>query len=101
EAVRRYLDFHIPRWQFEPAEIDGKPVALRNRMGIYLVATPHADGGMRIVTRSMYFMPTEKDGGYDLSAARMPPPAYPEAAREHGAEADRKSTRLNSSHAKI
>lgn len=85
--VRRFLDFHIPRWEFEPAEVDGKPVALRNRMGIYLVAVPHADGGMRIVLRSAYFMPTEKEGGYDLVAARMPPPTFPEAAREAGAEA--------------
>jgi len=87
DEVRRFLDFHIPRWQFEPPELDGRPVALRNRMGVHVVATPSADGGMRMVLRSTYFMPTEGEGGYDLVATRMHPPAFPEVARDAGAEA--------------
>lgn len=85
--VRRYLDFHIPRWQFDPPVVDGKPVALRNRMGIYLVARPSADGGMRIVLQSAAFTPAERGGGHDLTGARMHPPAFPEAAAEIGVEA--------------
>ncbi|WP_232211003.1 energy transducer TonB [Pseudoxanthomonas sp. J31] len=85
--VRRFLDFHIPRWEFDPPVVDGKPVALRNRMGLYLVARPSADGGMRIVLQAASFTPVEKGGGYDLAAARMPPPPYPEAAAEIGVEA--------------
>lgn len=85
--VRRFLDFHIPRWQFEPPVVDGRPVALRNRMGIYVVARPSPDGGMRMVLQSASFTPAEKGGGHDLTGARMHPPAYPEAASEAGVEA--------------
>jgi len=87
KEVRRFLDFHIPRWQFDPPVVDGKPVALRNRMGLYLVAKPSDDGGMRIVLQSASFFPTERGGGYDITGARMPPPPYPEAAAEVGVEA--------------
>lgn len=85
--VRRYLDFHIPRWQFDPPVVDGRPVALRNRMGIYLVARPSADGGMRIGMQSASFAPVEGSAGNEVTGARMHPPPYPEAATEIGVEA--------------
>lgn len=87
KEVRRFLDFHIPRWEFDPPVADGKPVALRNRMGLYVVARPSPDGGMRMVLQSASFTPVEKGAGHDLSGARMPAPPYPEAAAEVGVEA--------------
>src|SRR5690606_41339741 len=45
--VRRLLDFHIPRWEFEPTVVDRKSEALRILLGLYQVASPRNDDCMR------------------------------------------------------
>src|SRR5690606_26278746 len=82
--VSAYLEHHIPRWQFVPPELDGQPVQLRNRMYIYVVARPSADGGMRLDLAGASFIPIDQDAGYEVTGKKLGPPRYPLQANALG-----------------
>ena len=82
-GVRRFLDLHIPRWQFEPPMLEGRAVALDNLMDIHLRAVPEGEG-MRLELGSVSFRPAARDTEYELRRHRLIPPEYPRAALAAG-----------------
>jgi hypothetical protein len=83
DVVQKFVDGSIAGWQFEPTLFDGRPVAIRNRMGLLLVAVPMEDGDFRIELRHTSFNPF-KEAGYELESVAMDPPSYPAAAAQGG-----------------
>jgi len=80
--LREFIDAHVRQWRFEPVLADGKPAAMRNRVGLQIVLTPQDDGNFRIELRGASFYAL-KDEGYDLEPMDQKPPKYPSnAARE-------------------
>jgi len=76
ENVRRFLEFHIPRWAFDPPMLDNKPVALDNLMDIHLKAVREGEG-MRIQLAGASFRPAAAKTPYEIRPRRMKPPAFP------------------------
>lgn len=83
EVVQKFVDRSIAGWEFEPGLLDGRAVAVRNRMGLLLVAEPMEDGNFRINLRGTSFYPL-KQAGYELESMVMDPPNYPMTAAQSG-----------------
>lgn len=81
--VRSLVERQARAWRFEPNLVDGRPVSIRNRMGLLLRATPQEDGNylMRLEDAGFYPM---RDEGYDVAVVAMAPPEYPPVAARAG-----------------
>lgn len=77
------IDAHIATWRFEPMHVDGRPVAIRNKMGLLLVAVPSGEGLVRIEMRNLSFYPVEEQG-HELEVVSMAAPVYPRTAADRG-----------------
>ncbi|MBO9717435.1 MAG: energy transducer TonB [Pseudoxanthomonas sp.] len=89
--LREFVDANIQRWRFEPTLVEGKPMAVRNRMGLQLILATQDDGNFRIELRATNFYREKVDK--DLADAEvvrvsMKPPMYPRQAADAGVEAE-------------
>ncbi|HZV37829.1 MAG TPA: energy transducer TonB [Pseudoxanthomonas sp.] len=93
--VLEFVDANVANWKFEPIALDGKPVAVRNKMNIRLVAKKQQNGNFAIRISGVSFDPfaraaTESAGskGMTVTASEggMPPPRYPEVAQRSGVQ---------------
>lgn len=77
-AVRGILDRQVPRWKFEPAIVDGKPVATHTSTTIRILAKPIDDGGYAAGIQSAAFSGGGTDDGGRISIReRKPAIAFP------------------------
>ncbi|MBO9715341.1 MAG: protein tonB [Pseudoxanthomonas sp.] len=81
EGVRKFVEDSIAGWQFAPTLLEGRPVAIRNRMGLLLVAKPIEGGDFRVELRGTSFYPIS-EAGYGLEVVHMDPPRYPQNAAQ-------------------
>ena len=83
-GVVKLVDDTLPQWRFEPVLVDGKPVIARTKMSLRVVAKPQDDGSFTIGIRGYSFGEPAGVPGETVTSARLPPPAYPEAAYRSG-----------------
>lgn len=84
EGVTALLAQAIPGWRFEPVVVDGKPVPVRVKMGVRLVAKQKDDGDYLLGIRSANFGDGREAVGTGVVAKRMQPPRFPEHAARSG-----------------
>jgi hypothetical protein len=65
-AILDLLAKQIPKWKFEPVQIDGKPVHARTNASLRIVASPLDDGNYTVAIRSASF-----SGGSDDEAEQV------------------------------
>lgn len=87
-ALREFVDQNIQRWRFEPVLAEGKPVAVRNRMGLQLVLETQMDGDFKIELRHASFYPADSKSTEELASIDMKAPVYPAQAGKAGIEAE-------------
>jgi hypothetical protein len=84
EAVQKFLDRKIAEWQFEPTVPDGQAMAIRNRVGMLIVAKRIEGSDFQIELRGIAFhRPGEP--GTTVESVSTTPPVYPRAAAMAGA----------------
>lgn len=87
-AVRAQLDKAIPKWNFMPVSIHGKPSAVKSKMRITMAAQEVKSGYAvsvdnvvfsddRVPTSTMLTMSPGAEPVADISAKSMRPPGYP------------------------
>jgi hypothetical protein len=72
----------VPGWRFEPARVDGQPVATHADMSLRLVAKRRGEDSFTLSIRAARF--EQKAPGEHVSGNRMGPPRYPLAAARAG-----------------
>jgi hypothetical protein len=72
----------VPGWRFEPARVEGKPVAMRAHMSVRLVAKRRDEDTFTLSIRAARF--SQKAPGEHASGNKMGPPRYPLAAARAG-----------------
>ena len=88
-AVRGILDRQIPGWKFEPAIVDGKPVATHTSTTIRILAKPLDDGGYAAGIQSASFSGGGTDDGGRISIReRKPAIAFPSFGSLFGMSGD-------------
>ncbi len=91
QSILAFLQKNIQAWKFEPPLVDGKSVAIRNRMSMQLIAKARPDKNYDVRVNGVYFSPDlseaeEAKAKAERNANRMKPPRYPPGAVMAGAE---------------
>ena len=76
----------LERLAFKPPQLDGEPVKLRNRMSLLVVAKEAEADRYLLRLQAASFFPEASEAGYDISAGKLKPPAYPETAAYFGVQ---------------
>ncbi|WP_334179067.1 energy transducer TonB [Pseudoxanthomonas sp.] len=84
-GVVTFVQAQVPAWTFEPMEVEGKAVAVRNRMRMLAVAKKDDAGGYEIRLQAVSFHPLKEDAGFEVVSDKMDPPRYPAALARAGA----------------
>ncbi len=89
KVPRQMLDFvtqNIAEWKFEPTLLEGKPVSVRNRMSVRLIARKTGDGKIRAHIGGVDFQPfsSQAEEGAEVASRTMTPPSYPMSAAQAG-----------------
>ena len=71
---------------FKPPQLDGKPVKLRNRMSLLVVAEEAEPDRYVMRLQAASFFPEASEAGYEISSGKLKPPAYPETAAYFGVQ---------------
>mgnify|MGYP001758466453 CR=1 FL=1 len=89
-ALADFIGRNVRTWHFVPPLQDGRPVRLKNRMNIRLVARKgEADGSFDVELRHASFQPLQQPEGFAVASVPgtgMKPPRYPEAAARGGVQ---------------
>lgn len=72
--VVEIIDRHVRTWKFQPIVVDGKPVAARTSMRIWLSAEPYGDDAYALKLDGIWF------GAPERSKNRIKAPKYPRDA---------------------
>lgn len=88
KSVLDFVDTSVRQWKFEPIRVDGKPVSVRNRMSVRLVAKDLGNGNYNVRVSSVDFQPlkTEEDTEVTSRENSMMPPKYPMYAMRAGVQ---------------
>ena len=88
KVPRQMLDFvtqSIAEWKFEPTLLEGKPVSVRNRMSVRLIARKTEDGKFKAHIGGVDFQPFSRtEEGAEVASQTMTPPSYPMSAAQAG-----------------
>lgn len=88
KVAKGVLDFvgnNVRHWEFEPTLLDGKPVSVRNKMNVRVVANKQENGDFSIRIGGASFLPIKEEEGTYVASAKMTPPRYPRGAALAGA----------------
>lgn len=88
KVAKGVLDFvkgNVSGWAFEPTLVDGKPVSVRNKMSLRIVANKQENGDIAVRLGGVNFLPLKVEEGAQLSSTRKNPPRYPIGAARVGA----------------
>ena len=88
KVAKGVLDFvgnNVLHWKFEPTLLDGKPVSVRNKMSVRVVANKQDNGDFSIRIGGVNFLPVKVEEGLHVASAKMTPPRYPMGAARAGA----------------
>ena len=87
ELPNGVLDFvqkNVDEWKFEPVMVDGKPVAIRNKMALLVVAKKLDGDKYFIRLQAASFDPYQVEEGREIASKNMTPPNFPMAAARSG-----------------
>lgn len=85
EVIVKFVDRNIDSWRFEPVILDGKPVAICNKMSMLVVAKKQDDGQYVMRMQAASFDPCKAEEGSEFAIKTlMPPPNYPMSAARKG-----------------
>ena len=82
--LEKFIEENIQSWQFHPVVVDGKAVAIRNRMNLLLVAKKEPDDKYSVRLQAASFNPDKVEPGSEVESERMDPPKFPMAAARAG-----------------
>lgn len=88
KVAKGVLDFvrgNVTGWTFEPTLLDGKPVSVRNKMSLRIVANKQENGDIAVRLGGVNFLPLKVEEGAQVSSVRKSPPKYPIGAARAGA----------------
>lgn len=85
-AVKALAEQGVPSWRFEPVMVDGEVVSARAKMGLRVVANKQDNGNYTVGIRSTSFGDEGGAKGETVTAVKMAPPRYPEAAYMSGVQ---------------
>ena len=83
-GVVEFVHNNVNEWAFAPMLADGKPVAVRNKVSMRVVAKKLEDGQYIIRMQAASFDPFEMEEGSEVSSKSMTPPRYPQNAAKSG-----------------
>lgn len=89
KVPRQMLDFvgqSVEEWKFEPTLLEGKPVSVRNKMSVRLIARKTEDGKFKAYIGGVDFQPfsPQTAEGTEIASQTMTPPSFPMSAAEAG-----------------
>lgn len=84
-GVVDFVDTQVRTWKFRPMQVEGRDVAVRNRMRVLVVAKKRDDGNYGLRLQAVGFDPLVADSGYEVASRDMKPPPYPVALARAGA----------------
>jgi hypothetical protein len=85
KGVLDFVNANVGRWTFEPTLLDGKPVSVRNKMSLRIVANKQENGDIAVHLGGVNFLPFVVEEGTQVSSTRKSPPKYPIGAARAGA----------------
>lgn len=85
KGVLDFVNGNVGQWNFEPTLLDGRPVSVRNKMNIRVIAQKQENGDFVIRLGGASFLPFKLEEGMQVSSAKMTPPRYPIGAARAGA----------------
>jgi hypothetical protein len=93
QATLDFVQHVIQSWKFDPQQVDGQPVNIKNRMYLGLAANKREDGNFEVRMTGVHFQPWVDENAdektkkiADLDGNQMTPPRYPVGAMMAGAE---------------
>lgn len=87
-AIAAFVENTIGQWQFEPTRVEGRAVATHAPMRVRLLGTAGAEGSTEIRMTSVDFSEYDETATNVVTAKRMTPPRYPEAAFRNNAQGE-------------
>jgi hypothetical protein len=85
KGVLDFVNANVGRWTFEPTLLDDKPVSVRNKMSLRIVANKQENGDIAVHLGGVNFLPFVVEEGTQVSSTRKSPPRYPIGAARAGA----------------
>jgi hypothetical protein len=85
KGVLDFVNANVGRWTFEPTLLDDKPVSVRNKMSLRIVANKQENGDIAVHLGGVNFLPFVVEEGTQVSSTRKSPPKYPIGAARAGA----------------
>jgi hypothetical protein len=85
KGVLDFVNANVGRWTFEPTLLDGKPVSVRNKMSLRIVANKQENGDIAVRLGGVNFLPFVVEEGTQVSSTIKNPPRYPIGAARAGA----------------
>ena len=83
-GIVKFVRDNVDSWRFHPVIVDGKAVAIRNKMSVLLVAKKQAEDQYTLRLQAASFDPLEVEEARELIRKKMDPPAFPEVAVRTG-----------------
>ena len=83
-GVVEFVKNNVNEWAFAPVLVGGKPVGIRNKVSMRIVAKKLDDGQYMIRMQAASFDPCEVEAGSEVSSKLMAPPRYPQKAAKSG-----------------
>jgi len=84
QGVMAFVDQNIEQWQFQQVVVEGKPVGVRNKMSLRIVAKKREDGNYLIRLHGASFDPMQVQENHEVKSTVMKPPGYPMTAAATG-----------------
>lgn len=90
KEILKFVNQNIEQWRFEPMTHEGKPVSVRNKMSVLLLAEKSESGGLRARIAGTTFRASmdeaEVEAGTQISSQEMEPPHFPTQAQQYGVQ---------------
>lgn len=86
KGVLDFMHASVAQWKFEPVRVDGKPVSIRNKMSIRLIAKDVGDGKYNVRIGGADFQPFKTETGTEIAENSLTPPKYPVYAQRAGVQ---------------
>lgn len=84
KGVLGFIQQNIDEWKFDPVLMEGKPVGVRNKMSLRVVAKKLGGDEYSIRLQAASFDPLEVETDHEVSSISMSPPKFPVQAARSG-----------------
>jgi outer membrane biosynthesis protein TonB len=83
-GIVKFVRDNVDSWKFHPVTVQGKAVAIHNKMNLLLVAKKETDGQYTLRLQAASFGAYQPEADRELTKRNMDPPTFPSSAAREG-----------------